>query len=153
MQTHSRCFLLAALAALSATGSACASKGSASARPAEATSASSTMNEGQVQSSQTARMEDLLARVPSLDVVRTLHGGYTLRIRGRRGVGRENSEPLLVVDGISIRVGGNEQALRCLNPEDIARVVVLKDAGSTAIYGSAGANGVVVITTRRGKNP
>ncbi|RVU02390.1 SusC/RagA family TonB-linked outer membrane protein [Mucilaginibacter limnophilus] len=63
-----------------------------------------------------------------------------------RGVGTlGNNDPLIVIDGI---VGGN---LATLNPNDIASVSVLKDAGSAAIYGSRAANGVLLVTTKSGK--
>ncbi|WP_229236019.1 SusC/RagA family TonB-linked outer membrane protein [Dyadobacter tibetensis] len=67
-----------------------------------------------------------------------------IRIRGRRSFNASN-DPLFVVDGIPL--AGN---IDDINPNDIASMEVLKDASSTAIYGSRGANGVVIITTKRG---
>lgn len=67
-----------------------------------------------------------------------------VRIRGRRSFNASN-EPLYVVDGIPT-VGGLDD----INPQDITSMEVLKDASATAIYGSRGANGVVLITTKRG---
>jgi TonB-linked SusC/RagA family outer membrane protein len=66
-----------------------------------------------------------------------------------RGIGSINagSEPLYLLDGIQV----DEDEIIGINPSDIERMDVLKDAASTAIYGSRGANGVVVITTKRGK--
>ena len=66
-----------------------------------------------------------------------------------RGIGSINagSEPLYLLDGIQI----DEDAIIGINPSDIERMDVLKDAASTAIYGARGANGVVVITSKRGK--
>ncbi|MGY3091306.1 TonB-linked SusC/RagA family outer membrane protein [Hymenobacter sp. UYAg731] len=69
----------------------------------------------------------------------------TIRIRGNRSFAGSN-DPLLVVDGVPY--DGN---LNDLNPDDLAGVEVLKDASSTAIYGARGANGVILITTKRGK--
>jgi TonB-linked SusC/RagA family outer membrane protein len=71
--------------------------------------------------------------------------GYGAKVR-IRGIGSINSnvDPLYVVDGV-IGVDGNS-----INPNDIASVEVLKDASSTAIYGARGANGVIMITTKRG---
>ena len=65
-----------------------------------------------------------------------------------RGIGSINSniDPLYVVDGV-IGVDPNT-----LNPNDIASLEVLKDASSTAIFGARGANGVIIITTKRGRN-
>ncbi len=67
-----------------------------------------------------------------------------IRIRGRRSFNASN-DPLFVVDGIPL--AGN---IDDINPNDIASMEVLKDASSTAIYGSRGANGVVIVTTKRG---
>lgn len=67
-----------------------------------------------------------------------------IRIRGRRSFNASN-DPLFVVDGIPL-AGGIED----INPNDIASMEILKDASSTAIYGSRGSNGVVIITTKRG---
>ncbi|MFS6555653.1 TonB-dependent receptor plug domain-containing protein, partial [Parabacteroides distasonis] len=69
-----------------------------------------------------------------------------IRIRGNRSLNASNA-PLYVVDGVPLSSGGIET----LNPRDIEAIDILKDASSTAIYGSRGANGVVLITTKRGK--
>ncbi|HEX5869558.1 MAG TPA: SusC/RagA family TonB-linked outer membrane protein, partial [Longimicrobium sp.] len=80
-------------------------------------------------------------------------GSTNLRIRGGTSV-NASSEPLFVVDGIPLPAGGGLSAGRnpfnFLNPQDIASVTVLKDAASTAIYGSRGANGVILIETKNG---
>ena len=68
----------------------------------------------------------------------------TIRVRGRRSF-RASNDPLYVVDGIALS-GGYED----LNPNDVASVEILKDATATAIYGARGANGVIIITTKRG---
>ena len=69
-----------------------------------------------------------------------------INIRGRGSI-TQSGDPLYVVDGIP-----TDNALATLNPQDIESINVLKDAASTAIYGSRGSNGVVVITTKGGKN-
>jgi TonB-dependent starch-binding outer membrane protein SusC len=69
----------------------------------------------------------------------------TIRIRGGNSI-NSNNEPLYVIDGI-IGVGD----LTSINPNDVESVEVLRDASSTAIYGSRGANGVIIVTTKRGK--
>lgn len=69
-----------------------------------------------------------------------------IRIRGERSILGSN-DPLLVLDGIPYE-GGN---LNDINPQDIASVEVLKDASATAIYGSRGANGVILVSTKKGK--
>ncbi len=71
-------------------------------------------------------------------------GGYNLRVRGIGSLNRD-PDPLYVIDGI---VGAD---INTIAPQDIASLQVLKDASSTAIYGADGANGVVIITTKRGK--
>lgn len=72
--------------------------------------------------------------------------GLSIRIRGTGSITQSNS-PLYVVDGYPMEDG----AFRLINPNDIETIQVLKDASSTAIYGSRGANGVVIISTKRGK--
>ncbi|HVU94792.1 MAG TPA: TonB-dependent receptor [Puia sp.] len=71
----------------------------------------------------------------------------TINIRGVRSLTASNT-PLFVVDGIPIISGGIDN----INPGDIESIDVLKDASATAIYGSRGANGVVILTTKQGKN-
>jgi TonB-linked SusC/RagA family outer membrane protein len=71
----------------------------------------------------------------------------SIRIRGSRSISASNS-PLYVVDGIPLNSGG----IDFINPNDIESIDVLKDASATAIYGSRGANGVIIVTTKKGKN-
>lgn len=71
----------------------------------------------------------------------------TIKVRGRRSISASN-DPLFVIDGIPQTSGTS--AIVDINPQDIASMEVLKDAAATAIYGSRGANGVVIITTKRG---
>ena len=77
-------------------------------------------------------------------------GGISVRIRGIGSI--NNSNPLYVIDGVIVGAGNSEtdNPLATLNPNDIASVEVLKDAASAAIYGARAANGVVLITTKRG---
>src|SRR5690606_6331278 len=70
--------------------------------------------------------------------------GTRIRIRGIGTIG--NSNPLYIVDGVPV---GND--INYLAPSDIESIDVLKDAASAAIYGSRGANGVIIVTTRKGK--
>lgn len=72
--------------------------------------------------------------------------GVVIRIRGNNSISGGNN-PLYVVDGFPLNELGSD-----LNPEDIKSMEILKDASSTAIYGSRGANGVILITTKRGAN-
>lgn len=71
-------------------------------------------------------------------------GEVSIRIRGQNSISGNNN-PLIVIDGI---LGGD---LRMINPQEIQSMEVLKDASATAIYGSRGSNGVILITTKRGK--
>lgn len=71
-------------------------------------------------------------------------GSVKIRIRGTNSINKSN-DPLYVVDGMV-----RESGLEGINPEDIQSMQILKDASSTAIYGSRGANGVVIITTKSG---
>jgi TonB-linked SusC/RagA family outer membrane protein len=73
-------------------------------------------------------------------------GNSTINLRGVNSISG-NSEPLFIIDGIPV----DEDNFRSLNPNEIGNISVLKDAGATAIYGNRGANGVIVITTKRGK--
>jgi iron complex outermembrane receptor protein len=84
-------------------------------------------------------------------------GGVSLRIRGGTSITSSN-EPLYIIDGVPLAVGGGlgsigglRSALAFLNPDDIKSMTVLKDASATAIYGSQGANGVVIIETTAGR--
>ncbi len=86
----------------------------------------------------------LATRVPGLEVL----SNGTLRIHGAASF-MTDTEPLIVVDGTALPSGGLS-ALGFLNPADIARVDVLKEGGATAIYGTRGGNGVIVITTKKG---
>lgn len=71
----------------------------------------------------------------------------SINIRGVRSLTASNS-PLFVVDGIPLTTGGIDN----LNPQDIESIDVLKDASATAIFGSRGANGVIIVTTKQGKS-
>ncbi|MDR6340598.1 TonB-linked SusC/RagA family outer membrane protein [Filimonas zeae] len=91
-------------------------------------------------------MEALQGKVSGVDVVRTSGGaGANVRVtvRGNRSIAAGNN-PLYIVDGIQYA------NFEDINPGDIASMEFLKDAASTAIYGSRGANGVIIITTRKG---
>lgn len=95
--------------------------------------------------------EALQGRAAGIDIQK--NGGNSkpgsppvIRIRGNRSLGAGN-DPLFVVDGLPFNGSIND-----LNPDDVVSVEVLKDASSTAIYGSRGANGVILVTTKRGKD-
>ena len=78
--------------------------------------------------------------------------GGTIRIRGGSSLSASN-DPLIILDGIAIdnsSVSGSSNILGMINPNDIESYTVLKDASSTAIYGSRASNGVIIITTKKG---
>lgn len=91
-------------------------------------------------------MEALQGKVAGMDIMKSsgkAGADVDIQLRGTRSIYGSNS-PLFIIDGIQ---GSYNQ----VNPADIESIEVLKDASSTAIYGSAGANGVVIITTKKGK--
>lgn len=91
-------------------------------------------------------MESLQGRVAGLDITRTSGepgAGINIQLRGTRSI-TASGTPLFIIDGLP----GDYATL---NPYDIESIDVLKDASSTAVYGSAGANGVIIITTKSGK--
>jgi TonB-dependent starch-binding outer membrane protein SusC len=80
--------------------------------------------------------------------------GSTIRIRGGASLNASN-DPLIVLDGVPLETGGisgSGNFLSLINPNDIESMTVLKDASSTAIYGSRASNGVIIITTKKGSN-
>ncbi|MBX6361861.1 MAG: TonB-dependent receptor, partial [Acidobacterium ailaaui] len=106
----------------------------------------------------------LQGRVSGVSVSTDSHapgGGISVRVRGVASIGASGS-PLYVIDGVPIvsnfstgfgdpdGQGGDPNPLNSIDPSDIASIEVLKDASATAIYGSRGANGVVIITTKEG---
>lgn len=93
-------------------------------------------------------LEALQGKASGVDITSNERPGEVgkILIRGVRSLNASN-DPLFVVDGIPLSSGGIET----LNPKDIESVDILKDASATAIYGSRGANGVVLVTTKKGK--
>jgi len=91
-------------------------------------------------------MESLQGRLPGVDITRSsgaAGSGVNVTVRGNRSL-TANNGPLFVVDGVQYT------SIQDINPNDIQSMEVLKDAASTAIYGSRGANGVIIVTTKRG---
>lgn len=92
-------------------------------------------------------MQAMQAKVPGLDIQQSsgqAGSGININLRGNRSINADNS-PLILVDGVEY--GSTID----INPSDIESMEVLKDASSTAIYGTKGANGVIIISTKRGK--
>lgn len=116
----------------------------------------------------TSPVEMMQGRISGVNIIQNNGepgAGMSVRIRGSNSI-RSGQEPLYVIDGIpldnaditpnggtaaGINEAGNKNPISFLNPEDIESIDILKDASSTAIYGARGANGVVIITTKKGK--
>lgn len=95
-------------------------------------------------------LEMLRGLAPGLQMVRESGGGATVRIRGftQSLGGASGQEPLVVIDGIpSSRPAGD--ALLALRPTDVASITVLRDVASTVVFGIRGANGVILVNTKR----
>ncbi|MCZ4320299.1 SusC/RagA family TonB-linked outer membrane protein [Aequorivita viscosa] len=119
--------------------------------------------ESQPVSNPLAAMQGRMAGVNIVQNTGVPGGGFSVRIRGRNSIRADGSEPLYIVDGVpypsqslgnyevSTVLGNVQSPLNGINPNDIESIEVLKDADATAIYGSRGANGVVLITTKKGK--
>ncbi|MBP5506411.1 MAG: TonB-dependent receptor [Prevotella sp.] len=117
-------------------------------RKSDVTGALTRVNEEQLNSRPVSNaFEALQGKAAGVDITTSERPGTvgSILIRGSRSINASNS-PLYVVDGIPVSDGIDN-----LNPRDIEAIDILKDASSTAIYGSRGANGVVLITTKRGK--
>ncbi len=110
------------------------------------------LNRGAVVSTQ----DMMKGKVPGLQIIPGDGGpgsGSTIRIRGAASLNASN-DPLIVIDGVPIAVDGGAgmaNPLETINPNDIESFTVLKDASSAAIYGSRASNGVIIITTKKGK--
>lgn len=112
------------------------------------TGAVSSINSQKLEKEAPGTVQDLLrGGIPGLNVGMTssAKGGGTIQVRGQRSL-KAGNDPLIVLDGIIFSGELSE-----VNPLDIERIDVLKDASSAAIYGAKSANGVVLITTKKGK--
>jgi iron complex outermembrane receptor protein len=153
MVSRSALALLASLGLLAA-GAACSSHQAATTtttapEPAKASGGKSTVTaeEIQRQGSSDQPLEKMLqGRIAGVSVVRTSEG-IAVRIRGGSSI-YGNNEPLYILDGMPIQPGPGG-ALVGLNPNDIESIKVLKDPADTAMYGIRGANGVIVIKTKK----
>jgi len=116
-------------------------------KKSDLTGAVSSVGRRQINDQPIARPQDVLqGRMSGVDVVQRdgmPNGDIKIRIRGISSINK-SSDPLVLIDG----VGGN---INMVNPDDIQSIEILKDASSTAVYGSRGANGVILITTKRGQ--
>jgi len=94
-------------------------------------------------------LEMLRGKAPGVQVIEVAPGQFEVRIRGvNQSLQATGQEPLVVLDGVaSSRPAG--QLLLSLNPEDVVSIEVVRDVASTAVYGVRGANGVLIVQTRR----
>ena len=121
-------------------------------RKTDVTGSIASVNEQQIKSVPVSNLISAMqGQAPGLDIQKG--GGYShpgatpsISIRGRRSLGATN-DVLYIVDGIPF----SSSYINDLNPDDVVSIQILKDASATAIYGARGANGVILITTRRGK--
>ncbi|GAA5221612.1 SusC/RagA family TonB-linked outer membrane protein [Membranihabitans marinus] len=133
-------------------------------RKGELTVAVSQIKGEDIESIQATSFMDLIGgRAAGVDVVSgsgAPGSGSTIRIRGANSI-NSNSDPLYVIDGFPViedaednfsnsKLGTKTDPLSMINPNDIASIEILKDAAATSIYGSRGANGVILITTKKG---
>lgn len=91
-------------------------------------------------------IESVQGKIPGVDITRSngsASSGVNITVRGNRSISAGNG-PLFIVDGVQY------SSIQDLNPNDIESMDILKDASSTAIYGSRGANGVIIVTTKKG---
>ncbi len=115
--------------------------------PSQSTASVASADRDDFEDRSVQRVEELLeGRFAGVQVIRD-RNGYSIRIRGVSSIYGSN-EPLVVLDGMPLQTSDG-MGLAHINPNDIASIDVLKDASATAIYGSRGANGVILITTRR----
>jgi TonB-dependent starch-binding outer membrane protein SusC len=91
-----------------------------------------------------------MSRFPGVVIGRTSGGELTMRIRGGSPTLQGNTAPLYIVDGVPFSPS-MDGGLSGINPTDVASIRVLKDASDLTMYGSRGANGVIVIKTKRAR--
>ena len=104
-----------------------------------------------IQGNVTTSLQQIQGKIPGVVITQPggdPNGDFNVRIRGATSL--EGQPPLLVIDGVAI--DDFHRAITTLNPADISSYDVLKDAAAAAIYGSRGANGVILITTKKGKS-
>ena len=139
---------------LATTASACAHGASSGettdAVPAPRAAAASSVTAQDVQQRPSERVEEILrGRIAGVMVTQTPDGGLAVRVRGASSL-QGNEAPLYLLDGVPVDPGPYG-SLVGINPYDIESIKVLKDPASLTLYGARGANGVVVIKTKRGR--
>ena len=130
--------------------------GYGSLRRGDVTGAITTLRPDEINRGMITNPQELLqGRVPGVSIMQSgaPGAGATIRIRGGSSLSASN-DPLIVIDGMPMDndgIRGLSNRLALLNPHDIESFTILKDASATAIFGSRASNGVIIITTRRGR--
>src|SRR6186713_3034786 len=132
--------------------------GYGTARKANLTTAQSTVSSKEIERTVNTTVEQAFqGRAPGVYVTQNSGqpgGGISVAIRGISSI-NGNTEPLYVIDGVQLRGGGTANSsnpLAGINPSDIEDIQILQGPSATAIYGSQATNGVIMITTKRGKS-
>ena len=131
--------------------------GYGSVKKSDATGSVSVVKPDEIEAGLATSVQDMLVGQTPGVVVTTSggpEGSATIRIRGGSSLNASN-DPLIVVDGVPLSnsgVQGMTNPLSMINPENVESMTVLKDASATAIYGSRASNGVIIITTKKGKS-
>lgn len=131
--------------------------GYGSVKKSDATGSVAVINPNDVEAGIATSVQDMLVGQTPGVVVTTSggpEGGANIRIRGGSSLNASN-DPLIVVDGVPLDNGGVQgmgNPLAMISPENIETMTILKDASATAIYGSRASNGVIIITTKKGKS-
>lgn len=149
MRTASRRFLQAA--ALTALVGGCSHNKNASGGAGPAVRQDAVTSEDIARNPGQPIEQQLMAKVPGIIVSRTPSGDVAIFIRGGSSA-YGNNEPLYVVDGMTVSPASGG-GLSGISPYDIASIQVVKDPASLAMYGSRGANGVIIIKTKRTNRP
>jgi TonB-dependent SusC/RagA subfamily outer membrane receptor len=140
------------LGVLLGVAAGCASRAASAPKPSPREKSTVTAEDIERQGATDEPLEKLLqGRIAGVTVSRASDGGIAVRIRGAASI-YGNSDPLYVLDGMPIQPGPNG-SLTGINPSDIESIKVLKDPAETAMYGIRGANGVIVIKTKRPPKP
>lgn len=126
-------------------------------KKSDATGAVAVIKPDEIEAGLATSVQDMLVgQTPGVVVTQAggPEGGGTIRIRGGSSLNASN-DPLIVVDGVPLSnagMGGLGNSLGMISPENIESMTILKDASATAIYGSRASNGVIIITTKKGKS-
>lgn len=143
--------LVLSFGALLGVAAGCASGGASAPKPSAREKSTVTAEDIERGLNDQPLQKLLQGRVAGVTVGQAPDGSISVRIRGTLSIHGSN-EPLYILDGVPIYPGPNG-TLTGVNPSDVEWIKVLKDAAETAMYGSRGANGVILIKTKRSPKP